>query len=161
MYLKKYFIVLILLFFTGSIFAQNSANANATVKISLKKGLTVDNKTGDLTFPETVVTNAAQNASSSNVVNFLVTGHKGSQVTVGFSTTLNLVNGTDNLVFTPTLEQTGETATYASGNAVSAGSSQSLGTNGLLNLWLSGSVAVPANAPAGDYSGSLQVTVAY
>lgn len=161
MYLKKYFIVLVLLFFSASVFAQSSGSANALVKISLKKGLKIENLTGDLTFPETVVTGSAQNPSSSNIVNFLVTGHKSSNVIVGFSSTLTLTSGTDNLVFTPAVEKTGESTTYASGDPVSAGSGNSLGANGLLNLWLSGSIAVPANAPAGDYSGTFQMTVTY
>ncbi|MBK8947016.1 MAG: DUF4402 domain-containing protein [Ignavibacteriae bacterium] len=160
MYLKKYLIVLVALIFSTSVmFAQSSGNASSNVQISLKKGLTITNVTGALQFDEAVVTSSAQVISPTNVVNFLISGHSGATVNIGFPSTLSLISGLNSLTFTPSFTQTGESDSPTGGISVLA--SETLGLNGELNLWLSGSIAVPADAPAGIYGGSLTVTVAY
>lgn len=160
MYAKKYLLVLAALIFSTSVmFAQSSNNASSLVQISLKKGLTITNLTGALQFDEAVVTSSAQVKSPTNVVRFLVSGHNGAQVSVGFPSSLDLINGPNSLTFTPSVTQTGESDSPIGGSTVLA--SEPLGLNGELNLWLSGSIAVPADAPAGIYAGSLTITVAY
>lgn len=166
----------ILIFFTLSIsiFAQSNASANANISASLKHGLTIANVGGDIDFGEIVLDGSAQNPSITpgSGTSFLVTGHPNTSVTVTFSdVTLdnNAWVGTNGgtagtMTFTPAMEETGSNNTYTGANAITSSSSQTLANVtgvGTLYLWLDGSLSVAADQPAGDYTGTFTVSVAY
>ena len=159
-------------------FAQNSASASANVKISLKKGLAIENIGGsEINFTDVVVTSSAQapTVAAGGGAHFLVTGHPNKPVSMTFSTvTLNNTSwvssyggGTEStMIFTPVMQHTGSESTYASGTPVSITSGNAanlVNVNGVgnLNLWVGGSMAIAADQPQGDYIGSFSVTVAY
>jgi hypothetical protein len=172
--LTKLGVLIVFLGLSSIMFAQSSANASATVTANLIKGLSISNFTGDLTFGEVILTGSAQTPSiaSGSGVRFDVSGHPNRNVTVTFSgINLNndawvLLNGGTNgtIAFTPSVEHTGNSATYTTGIVVTSGSTAQLvnttGT-GLLYLWLGGSLAVGATQPQGDYTGTFTMNVAY
>ena len=159
-----------------SAFAQVSASAD--VLISLIKGLSIQNQGGsNISFGDVIVTSSEQTpqVTPANGAHFLVTGHPGKDVTITFSnvtlsnsawvSTYN-ASSSSTITFSPAMEQTGKEGTYASGtpSSVSTGNSVALVNDngvGKLNLWVGGSITVPANQAQGDYTGSFTVTVAY
>ena len=166
-------LLLIIFGVTNVLFAQSSANASANVTASLAKGLSITNN-GDLAFGEIILTGSAQTPTilPGAGVRFDVIGHPAKNVTItfaGINLTNNawvLLNGGTNatLAFTPTVHQTGNSITYSSGTVVTSGDVTPLvntSGDGLLYLWLGGSLAVGATQPQGDYTGSFTMNVAY
>lgn len=174
--LTKLSVVLVALTLSATLFAQSSASASANVTAQLKKGLSITNLSGDLNFGEIIVASSAQTPfiAPASGVRFEVSGHPSKNVTINFSgVTLNNnewvtafggTNGT--LLFTPSVEHTGGSSTYSGAASVSDGNSVALvhlagsGT-GYLYLWLGGSLAIAADQPQGDYTGTFTMTVAY
>lgn len=171
-------VALAALLLSSNMFAQSSANATANVTISLKKGLAISNIGGsEISFADVVVTSSAQapSVAAGNGAHFLVSGHPNKAVTMTFSTvSLNndawvtsMGGGTiSTMTFTPSMEETGSEAVYASGSpsSVTSGNSVNLvnvSGVGELNLWVGGSMAISADQPQGDYEGSFSVTVTY
>ena len=171
---KKFLLFFLLLTLSGSLFAQSSASASATVTANLKKGLSISNFTGDLSFGEIILTGSAQTPTNnqSSGVRFDELGHPNKNVTITFAG-INLTNnawvtangGTNaTLAFTPGVDHTGNSSTYVTGTAVTSGNSIPLVNttgDGRLYLWLGGSLAIGASQPHGDYTGSFTMNVAY
>ncbi len=166
--------IILSLFLFTSIYGQSSASATANVLASLKKGLSITNKTGDLNFGNIVLTGSAATPliTPDAGVQFEVVGHPGKTVTVTYSS-VSLINdawvtsngGTnDNLVFTPDVDETSNNSTYTGANNVTSGNTIPLANNGglgYLYLWLGGSIAIKANQEQGDYVGTFTMNVAY
>jgi hypothetical protein len=162
---------------TSSIFAQSNASATSTIKAQLKKGLSISNLNGNLDFGEIVVTASAQNPNIANAsgVEFEVVGHPAKNITITFAG-INLTNnawvtangGTNSTIaFTPSVESTGGSITYASPASVSSGNviplvaTSPVSGLGKLYLWLGGSLAIASGQAQGDYTGTFTMTVAY
>ncbi len=162
MYAKKYLLILaVLIFSTSMLLAQNSANSSTTVSVQLKKGLSITPPATGLDFGEKVIGTANETISTSNPVAFLVSGHSNKNILVDFSNTVTLSNGTDNLIFSSSVEKT-IAPTYVSGNPVSDLSSHQLApSTGLLYLWLGGSIDITPSTVAGDYTGTFNIQVTY
>ena len=167
-------VVILMLILGASLYAQNSASANANVTAQLKRGLAITNLDGDLNFGEIILDGSVQTPSIApgSGVRFEVTGHPNKDVTVTFSgVTLDnfawvIANGGTNgaLDFTPSVEETGSSSTYSSPNPVTTGDVISLDNvtgTGYLYLWLGGSLDIAANQPYGDYTGVFTMNVAY
>ncbi len=163
-----------ILLFSFTTFAQNTASADATVSTKITKGLAIANIGGSLDFGTILMTGSAQNPSitTQSGANFEVTGHPNKDVTVDFSS-VDLDNNawasplsapTGTITFTPTVEETGTSSTYSSPNIVTTGNTITLNNvngTGTLYLWVGGALGIAANQPAGDYTGTFTVTVAY
>ncbi len=173
--MKRLTLTLIAILFTaGIISAQSSASATATVLAQLKKGLSITQISGNLNFGEIILNGSAQNQSilPSAGVLFRVIGHPNKSVTITFGN-VNLNNndwvstngGTNGtMVFTPVVKHTGSSSTYNNPNDVASGNSYNLvnvSGDGYLYLWVGGSIAIAANQPHGDYTGTFNITVAY
>jgi hypothetical protein len=166
-----------LLMTTSTILAQSTASATSTVKVQLKKGLSISNLNGDLDFGDIVATSSPQTPSVSTAsgIEFEVIGHPAKNVTITFAG-MNLTNnawvtangGTNSTVaFTPSVEHTGGSITYATPSAVTSGNSVPLVATtpvsglGKLYLWLGGSLSIASEQAQGDYTGTFTMTVAY
>ncbi len=167
MRIKNHFLfyLLVLIFSSVTIFAQSSANASTTVKIQLKKGLTISNLNGDLDFGEVILTGNAQTETITPDagVKFEVTGHPSKSVMVSYVADILTDGGSNTLTFNPDFKHTLADPTYTSPADVTSGNSYLLtpsGGVGKLFLWLGGSIEV-TNATEADYTGAFTVTVAY
>lgn len=170
----KLSVVFIFFALSTSLFAQASASATAQVLAQLKRGLSITNSTGNLNFGEIILTGSPQTPviGPGSGVRFDVTGHPNKDITITFAgVTLDnyawvIANGgTDGtLAFTPDVSETGSSQTYTNPNVVTSGDVVPLvnvtGT-GYLYLWLGGSLAIAANQPYGDYTGTFTMSVAY
>lgn len=166
--------IILSLFLFTSIYGQSSASANADVLASLKKGLSITNNTGDLNFGDIILIGSASTPliTPDAGVQFEVVGHPGKTVAVTFNS-VTLINDawvvsnggtTDNLVFTPDVDETAGNSAYTGANNVTSGNTIALVNSsglGYLYLWLGGSIAIKANQEQGDYVGTFTMNVAY
>ena len=164
---KILFVSLMSLFLTSSIFAQSTANASATVKISLLKGLTMTLVGAtDVDFG-TVVYSAAETRTVTPAAGakFEVLGHPGRDVDVTFNASLDIDNGGgETMTFTPNVEETQENAAYGGAVTVTSGDAVTcvnVAGTGTLYLWLGGDLDISLGQVLGDYTGSFQINVAY
>lgn len=171
---KVSFVVVLVLFVSSSLFAQASANANATVSVTCLKGLSISLSAGDLDFGTVQLNGSPQTPSidPENGAVFEVLGHPNRDVTVTFSN-VTLTNNawasglsapTDDIVFTPSVEETGSSSIYSGANAVTSGNNvtcPNVTGTGTLYLWTGGSLAIDAAQEAGDYTGTFTMNVAY
>ena len=161
-------------FLSFPLIAQTSASSSVNVTASLIRGLSISNIGGNLAFGEIILTGNAQTPSIApqNGANFQVTGHPNKNVTITFNpVTLNnnswaASNGgiAGTILFVPSIENTGTSSSYYSGNVVTSGQTYNLGNisgTGYLYLWAGGSLNIAADQPWGDYTGTLTITVAY
>ncbi len=171
----KIFIILVFLIgFSSSIFAQSSASLDEPVLIQILKGLSMSKVGGDLDFGEYVLTssNATATKTPDAGVNFEVTGFPGRAVTVTYANVLlsnsawvSANGGTnDNLTFVPNVESTLGNSTYSGASSVVSGGTVNLtndGGIGKLYLWVGGAIDIDASTEQGDYTGTFTLTVAY
>ncbi|MBN1299842.1 MAG: DUF4402 domain-containing protein [Melioribacteraceae bacterium] len=168
-------LIVLTIMLSSSIFAQSSANANVTVSAQLSRGLSLSHVSGDIDFSEIVLTSGTSSSATIEEefgAKLQVIGHPNKSVAVSFSSvTLTNndwvgVNGgtNDDLIFTPSVEETGASSTYSGAGAVSNNDSFTL-TNvsgdGALYLWVGGSIAIASDQAHGDYTGTFTMTVEY
>ena len=175
--MKKALLNLVLFLAVGNFaFAQDQANSNAPVNVSLIKGLAISASAGDLQFEEVIVTPDPQTTAITNEdgQQFLITGHPNRQVTITYDQTVTLDNdvwvgingGTEStLTFTTnTADRTGSDPTYSNPAEIASGGTANLvnvtGT-GTLYIWVGGEIQVPGNQAHGDYVGEFNIEVAY
>lgn len=159
MYLKKYLIVLaVLIFASSSLFAQ--ASANAPVTLSVKPSLSIAIDGGDLDFGQ-VLTTAAGNETLTpeEGVKFKVDGHKTGTVDVTFGNVTLTSLESNNLQFSPNVVTTGSSSSYSGATPLNSGGSASI-VGGTVYIWVGGSINA-TSAPAGDYTGTFTLSVAY
>lgn len=174
--MKKLILLAAIMSIAGLTQAQNSANTNSPVEISLIRGITI-NTYGEntLDFGEIVVTGSLQTESISNENGqiFHGTGHPWREVHVNYSEEVILNNevwasqngGTPSTLTFITNIASGTMVPVYENNPVPSGSvgmfipnEQGVGEG---FLWIGGSIDIPANHPAGEYVGTLNVSIAY
>ncbi|MFZ1082532.1 MAG: DUF4402 domain-containing protein [Candidatus Kryptoniota bacterium] len=172
--MKKLFVsALVVLGFTSLVSAQTSGNVGANIAVTIKQALSIT-ELGTLNFGTaypgyTVTPVDPQSASPSSIPVFTIAGEANTPVSVTWSPSLNLVNGSNNVPFEPTVAgnssntQVGSSV-LASGTANATLSGVGSGNFGNYYLWLGGNInsgtALPA-LPSGTYSGTFTVNVAY
>lgn len=166
MYKPKNLLLLLSLFiFTaGSLFAQSSATA--PINISIKKALSITPVSGAINFGEILygTTNGATLTPDLGA-KFLIDGSEIRKVTVTYAASTALTDQfTNTLTFTPNVVETGSDASYNIPNPLSSGTPTDLinnGGNGMLYVWVGGSVDVTTSTPEGEYAGTFTMSVAY
>jgi spore coat protein U-like protein len=169
---KLSYLLLVSLFLSTIVSAQNTASESVPVTVQLERGLSITSA-DDIDFGPIVLDGTAQSPSEppNTGALFTVLGHPTKSVVVTFSnetlTNNNWVTtygGTnDNLTFTPNVEYTTAPA-YAGQLPVTSGTGYALtntGGIGYLYLWAGGSLAIDAAQEPGDYVGTFTITVAY
>lgn len=166
---------LCLLFAANSLLAQANASASTTVTANLKKGLSISQVGGGLSFGEIILTGSATTPSiaPASGASFKVIGHPNKNVTISCSS-ITLSNnawvtatggGTnDNMTFTPEVTHTGSSSSYAGASSITSGNAYQLvnvSGDGNLYMWVGGEIGIGASQAHGDYTGTFTVTVAY
>jgi len=163
MYRAKKVIMLlaVLIFSASSLFAQLNDQATTDITVTLQKGLSITSL-GDLDFGEYIIRSTDETINPSAPANLLVSGEPSKSIDLTFDTSVELDNGTDQIYFTPLLEETGNSTIYSSGSTVTNSAPEALDVStGELNLWLGGGILVPSNTSRGVYAGTFNITVAY
>jgi len=108
---------------------------------------------------KTVAYNDATNAGQ-----FSVTGQASTPVTYSFSLPTNLTGGGNNLPIGSWTGYVNTTSTTSGGLAITPSATPAgatLSAGGALYLYVGGTVTPPSNLPAGSYTGTVTLTVAY
>ncbi|MGH7475056.1 MAG: DUF4402 domain-containing protein [Longimicrobiales bacterium] len=142
--------------------AQSSASANASVTATIIKGLTLT-KNNDLSFG-TVAANTGANSvnaqSSANAAKFTADGEADTGITVSWTAPATLTDGTNTIAVT-SIEVYGQDAdTQGASASLTSGGTVTLNGSGGYYFWVGGAINVGA-VPAGTYSGTFSMTVAY
>ncbi len=151
----------------GELFAQTqSVSQSANVNLTVQTAMSLTNVRG-VNFGTQVQGSAGATVDpvngGANAAYFTLSGAPANQsLTVSWTPSAILTNTTTNITWTPsvavgnTTTQTGATVLASSGSTSPASSS------GNLYIWVGGSTgAVPNNAPAGLYQGTVTLTVQY
>lgn len=150
------------------------------IKVSIIKPLSIGNyKNSKINFGEIVMDgeNKYGKVTNENGAHFLITGQPNRNVTIDYPQNIilnntswtNINSGTSGtLLFSAYIaEQTGSYTSYKNASTLPSGTTTPLvplsendGT-GYLNIWVGGSIYIPASTPNGDYLGSYYVSVHY
>lgn len=174
--MKKLILLAAVMSITSFAYSQPNANASSDVNISLIRGITLNTYgVNTLNFGEIVVTPSTQTVSITNENGqiFHGTGHPWREVHVFYSEEVVLNNdawvsgngGTSSTLTFVTNIASGTINTEYENNPVPSGSVGMFIPNefgiGEGFLWIGGEIEIPANHPAGEYVGELQVSIAY
>jgi hypothetical protein len=176
---KKYWICLIIIFFTFNTSELQSQvyTKTSTGYATIIRGVSLSlSGSNSLNFGDIVVTTSNQTVtiSNQNGQKFLARGQSGKSIIITYPSSINLSNsvwvaqngGTvSTLTFTSsTLKRTGTNSTYTSPVNVTSGSSvtlPNLSGIGTLYLWAGGSITVSSNKPHGAYVGTYTLSISY
>ena len=163
-------IILIGMLFTAfaaiPLYAQTqSVNQSANVNLTVQTALSLTNVRA-LSFGTQVQGASAVTVDpvtgGTNTAYFTLSGAPASQVlTVSWTSSADLTYSTTNISWTPSVAANSTTTQSTATTLASGGTSTADGT-GHLYLWVGGTTAaIPSNAPAGTYQGTVTLTVQY
>jgi hypothetical protein len=164
---KKLFVsALVVLGLTSLVSAQTSGQVAANLSVTIKQALSIT-ESGSLNFgtayPGYSVTPVA--ATASGVPLFTVLGEPSTAVTITLPASATLLNGTNSVTFTPSVNG-GQTSAQASSSALTLGSpSETLSAGGNYYMWLGGQInngnPLPSLLASGTYNGTYTIQVNY
>ena len=147
-------------------FAQTqSVNQSANVNLTVQTALSLTNVRA-LSFGTQVQGASAVTVDpvtgGTNTAYFTLTGAPASQVlTVSWTSSADLTYTTTNISWTPSVAAN-STTTQSTANTLASGGTAAADGTGHLYLWVGGTTAaIPSNAPAGTYQGTVTLTVQY
>ena len=168
-----FFLFLFLCIITNS-YAQHNPQASSIVRVSLVKGIQLDQISGNLDFGEIIqpTSQTTIRKSPDNGVVFLLNSHPNKNVSVQYSsstlsnsTWVNENGGnTSSLTFNPEVVHTGSNSVFQNPVEMISGNSYSpanAGSIALMNIWVGGSLQIVPNQSHGDYSGTFTIMLAY
>jgi len=168
------FFLFLLLFVTTNSYAQHNPQASSIVRVSLVKGIQVNQISGNLDFGEIIqpTTQTTIRKSPDNGVVFLLNSHLNKNVSVQYSSSTlsnsGWVNGyggsTASLTFNPEVVHTGSNSVFQNPIEIISGNSYTPPTSAgiaSMNIWVGGSIEIIPNQPQGDYSGTFTITLTY
>lgn len=148
----------------ASLYAQMSASANATVTATVVSSLSLSN-TAPLSFG-TILTPAAATTStvaptSTNAAAFTASGTANTKITVSWSTPSPLTSGSNNIGVNSVSVAGLDTSAQGSQTGLTSGQQVTLSGSGNYYFWVGGTIALSANQPTGNYTGTFTLNVAY
>ncbi len=169
---KKLLMVIILSFlFATNSFSQDNETINVRVQASLKRGITVISKTNTLDFGEIVLSNSQMtlNKSPQEGLKFKVISHPEKPVLISYdvlqlSSSGNNHNSSNTVVFIPKVYHTGVNSEFINPIEVTSGvyyQPQNQSGEGILNIWIGGTLQINQESLPGDYTGTFVITIAY
>jgi spore coat protein U-like protein len=149
------------------LYGQNNEQISVQVQASLKRGISINSETNVLNFGEIVLSNSNQiiNKSPQEGLRFQIVSHPDKPVLINFNEIRLSSNGNQSgPTFIPKVVQTGSSIKYVNPIEVQSGvynQPEVQDGEGILNLWIGGSLIINQSNLQGDYSGTLTITITY
>jgi len=166
--------LLVILIFWCSIISAQPVSISGTASVNMIKPLSITAINSSINFGEIILTGSAfiYNLNPSQGAVFRIEGHPNRNVVISFSATalsnaqwVSQNGGTvGSLNYTPYVVHTGASSVYDLPQVVTNGGSyqlQNVNQNGILYVWVGGTINIQANQPIGDYTGTFNITVTY
>lgn len=155
-----------------NLIAQNNETLQVQVQASLVRGISVISTNNEIDFGEIILSGSPVSISKSpeNGLRFKIISHPKKPVMISFENSQLQHDGSSdptsssNLFFIPNVVHTGVNSEFINPVEVSSGVYYQPGNQsgeGILNLWIGGSIIVEPHASHGTYSGTVIITVAY
>ena len=164
----KIFLILIFHFALAlNLQGQNGEIINVQVQASLKRGISVVSEGNVLDFGEIFLSNSQQTFTKSPAegLRFKIISHPEKPVLIDYSFVQLSSNGNQNgPMFITKLVHTGSNSNYIDPVEIQPGTyyqPQNQNGEGVLNVWVGGSLIIDQSNPQGDYSGTLIISIAY
>lgn len=156
-----------LILLSTKLYSQEMEQTSVQVRALLKRGISIYGASNSIDFGEIVLTNSqiSLNKSPQDGLRFRVVSHPNKAVLINFNL-LQLSSGeTQNgPLFIPKIVHTGLNSIFIDPVEVQAGlyyQPQNQDGEGVLNLWVGGSLIVNPNNLSGDYHGTLVISITY
>ncbi len=170
--MKKYILMILFFLFSVDCWSQTNETASLNIRASLKRGISVLNQNNILSFGEIILSGSSfeLNKSPQEGLRFKIFSDPAKPVMISYSNVeLNLSTNsgnltTDNLLFVPKVYHTGGNSDFIDPVEVFSGiyyQPQNQSGEGILNLWIGGTLKISQSNIQGDYSGTLIITIAY
>ena len=166
--------LLVILIFWCSIISAQPVSISGTASVNMIKPLSITAINSSINFGEIILTGSAfiYNLNPSQGAVFRIEGHPNRNVVISFSSTalsnaqwVSQNGGTvGSLNYTPYVVHTGASSVYDLPQVVTNGGSyqlQNVNQNGILYVWVGGTINIQVNQPIGDYTGTFNITVTY
>lgn len=165
---RKNLSLIILIFLIQNIFAQNNASVNIQIKASLVRGISVVSQINTLDFGEIILSNSPITLikSPQEGLRFKILSHPDKPVLIDYNVVqLNSnVNSSYGLRFIPKVFHTGINSEFIDPVEITSGvyyQPQNQSGEGIMNLWVGGTLQISENILHGDYSGTLVINISY
>lgn len=164
---KIYFSLIFLFVLTLNLQGQNNEQINLQVNASLKRGISVISESTVLDFGEIILSNSQQIVTKTPAegLRFKIISHPEKPVLIDYgfvqlSSNENQIGPT----FITKLVHTGSNSNYIDPVEIQPGTyyqPQIQNGEGILNVWVGGSLIIDQSNLQGDYSGTLIISIAY
>lgn len=155
-----------------NLIAQNNETLHVQVRASLVRGISIISNNNEIDFGEIILSGSPISISKSpeNGLKFKIISHPEKPVMISFENSQLQPDGSSNstsssnLTFIPKAVHTGINSEFINPVVVSSGiyyQPVDQSGEGILNLWVGGSLLVEPKASHGNYSGTVIITVAY
>jgi hypothetical protein len=166
MYTSKIALAALALVLVGTVTGQaQGVNGSITATATVQTPITVTG-TQNLSFGNVFpgVAKAVAYSDATNAGKFSVAGQASTPVTYSFTLPANLTSGGNNLPIGSWLGYENQSNSTSGGTAITPSATPTTSTlsgSGALFFFLGATVTPPANQPAGNYSGTVTLTVSY
>jgi len=160
--------------FLCSISSAQVVSVPGVARVNMIKPLSITSINSSINFGEIILTGSAfvYDLHPSQGAIFRIEGHPARNVVISYSSTslsnaqwVSQYGGTvGSLNYSPNVVHTGSSSVYQSPQPVTNGGSyqlQEVNRNGILYIWVGGTLNIQANQPIGDYTGTFNITVTY
>lgn len=169
----KFVTIFSILFFLVSstkLLGQDNETMNISVQASLKRGISVISKVNILDFGEIILSNSpiTIDKSPQDGLKFMVISHPEKPVLINYDfvqlTSTENNSASSGVIFIPKVYHTGVSSEFINPIEVLSGNyyqPQSQADEGILNLWIGGTLQINQQSLQGNYSGTFTITIAY
>jgi hypothetical protein len=164
---KTLFSFFFLFVLTLNLSGQNNEQINVQVQASLKRGISVISQSTVLDFGEIILSNSQQTVTKSPAegLRFKIISHPEKPVLIDYNfVQLSSNENKNGPIFVTKLVHTGSNSGYVNPIEVQPGTyytPPNQNGEGVLSVWVGGSLIIDQSITQGDYSGTLVISIAY
>lgn len=168
----SYLTLFIIIFMRLNLIAQNNETIQVQVQASLVLGISVISTNNEINFDEIILSGSQMSITKSPVdgLRFKIISHPEKPVMISFENSQLQpefsanINSPSNLLFIPKIVHTGNKTEFVNPVEVTSDvyyQPANQAGEGILNLWVGGSLLIEPQVSHGNYSGTIIITVAY